>query len=97
MDSLSPIFTPSHFQDDPILQMFLQSKENKDLALDFLNQEALMDDFKNDFMSLYMHSLNAVDNFFLNELQKQAPPLLAASPLKDDGIPYIPAINQACY
>ena len=86
MDTLS-LFTANNFQDDPILQMFLQSKENKDLALDFLNQESLMEDLKTEFTHFYILSINAVDNFFLNELQMESQsPLKVDSPIKQDGI-----------
>ena len=67
--------------------MFLQSKENKDLALDFLNQESLMEDLKKEFINSYIVSINAVDNFFLNELQRESQsPLKADSPIRQDGI-----------
>jgi len=65
MDSLSDFLARNSTQNDPILQMFLQSKENKDIALDYLNQEAIMEDLKKEFINFYMHSIDAVDELFL--------------------------------
>jgi len=66
MDSLSNFLSRNTPQNDPILQLFLQSKENKDIALDYLNQEAAVDDLTREFINFYKHSIEAVDELFLD-------------------------------
>ncbi len=71
MNSYSHFLTHTTPENDPILQMFLNSKENRDLALNYLNKEAVMEDFKTHFISFYRKSLDAVDELFLENFNKK--------------------------
>lgn len=71
MNPLTGFLASNPVDNDPILDMFVQAKENKDLALDYLNQEAQMEDLKREFTQFYIQSINRVDDFFIGNLQNK--------------------------
>lgn len=71
MNPLTGFLSSSSVDNDPILDMFVQAKENKDMALDFLNQEAQMEDLKREFTQFYIRSIDAIDDFFIGNLQQK--------------------------
>ncbi len=71
MDPLSNFITRNTAQNDPLFRMFLQSKESKDSALDYLNREGNVEDLKREFLTFYSYSLEAVDELFLENFNRQ--------------------------
>lgn len=72
MDFLNTLSSNTSIPNDPIFQMLLQSKENKDLALNFLDQEGDMEDFKNEFINFYTQAIEAFDNFYEESIVNSA-------------------------
>jgi len=59
---------------DPILQMFDQSFQFKDMCFDLINQQSSMEDLKAEFLEFYTKSIDQLDHFFSASLKiKEAP------------------------
>jgi len=71
MDPFLNFLSRNTAQNDPLLKMFLQAKESKDSALDYLDREASMGDLAREFSTFYSYSLDAVDDLFLENFNQK--------------------------